>query len=157
MARIILLVLMACAYPFSARLAGNVWLYMFAHASLAHLAINAITLWSFGKPVERELGPALTLVLFMVAAIVGGALQSVVTPDAAIMGASGGIFGLVAFIIARKPSARVGWGLLMFRGVYVLFALMLASVFCLAFGWLPQVAHAAHLGGIFIGLAWAQR
>lgn len=157
MARLILLVLMLALYPLSDRLAGNAWLYMFAHGNLAHLAINAITLWSFGKPVERELGPAQTLVLFMVGAVVGGALQSIVTPDAAIMGASAGIFSLVAYMVACKPRVRIGLPLLMFPGPIVLAVIVVLSAACMAFGWLPAIAHAAHLGGIAIGLAWARR
>jgi len=157
MARIILLVLMAVGYPFSDRLAGNAWLYMFAHANLAHLAVNAITLWSFGKPVERELGPAQTLALFMVAAVAGGALQSIVTPSASLLGASAGIFGLVACFVMHKPKVRIGLPLLMFPGAHVLIALSVLSTLCLSFGWLPAIAHAAHLGGIAIGITWSRK
>jgi membrane associated rhomboid family serine protease len=157
MARLILLGWMFLAYPFSHYLAGKPWLYMFAHASLIHLAINAITLWSFGKPVERELGPAQTLALFMVAAVVGGALQSIVTPGVAIMGASAGIFGLVAAFVARNPKVRIGIPIVaMFPGPPVLIVLMVLSLACIVFGWLPGVAHAAHLGGILIGLTWSR-
>ena len=157
MARLILLALMVLAFPFSHRLAGNAWLYMFAHYNLAHLALNAITLWSFGGPVERELGPVQTLGVFGVAAVVAGAVQSIVTPDALLMGASAGIFGLVAAFVALKPKVRIGLPLMMFPGPAVLAALALASILCMVMGWLPAIAHMAHLIGIAVGLAWMRR
>lgn len=157
MARLVLLALLVLAYPFSDRLQGHAWTYMFAHANLAHLALNALTLWSFGKPVERELGVPQTLALFMVAAVVGGALQSIVTPSTPLVGASAGILGLVAAFVVRNPKVRIGLPGLMARGASVLTGVVILSGLCAIVGLLPSIAHAAHLGGIIIGLTWSRR
>ena len=157
MARIILLAALALGYPFSDRLAGSAWLYMFAHANLAHLAVNAITLCYFAKPVARDLGPAQTLALFMVAAVAGGAVQSIVTPNVVLMGASAGIFGLVSAFVALNPKVRVGLPFLMFPGPIVLAAVIAISLICIVMGWLSSIAHLAHLGGIALGLAWTRK
>lgn len=157
MARLILLALMVLAYPFSDYLATNPVLWMFAHASVPHLALNAITLWSFGKPVERELGPAQTLALFMVAALAGVMMQSIVTPHVPVMGASAGILGLIATFAMRKPKVRIGLPLLMFPGPIVLAAIAVLTTICLAFELLPGIAHMAHLAGIVVGIAWSRK
>ncbi len=157
MGSLIILVLMAVGYPFSHVLAGNPFLYMFAHASIAHLLLNGITLWSFGKFVEREIGSLLTMVLFMAAAWMSGIVQHIVTPDALLMGASGGIFALIALAVSLNPKVRIGVPFLMFPGPIVLAVIVVLSSACLAFGWLPSIAHAAHLVGIAFGLAVARR
>lgn len=150
------LALVAC-YPFSSQLAGNVFTYAFAHAGLVHLALNAITTVDFAHDNEQRIGMARTLALFAVASIIGGAIQLLLTPGVALMGASAGAFGLIAASVRERPQVRIGIPLLMFRGDRVLAFLVVLSAALLLTGLLPQVAHAAHLGGVLVGLLWTRK
>ncbi len=162
MARLILLGLLIVCYPFSSSLqwhgdAWQLWTYAFAHASLPHLILNAITLWSFGRVVEMELGAPQTIALFVVASVCAGALQTFAVPDASLAGASAGIFGMVTAYACCKPDARVRV-LMLPLGIKAALALIVAaSLACIAFGWLPGIAHLAHLTGIAVGYFWTRR
>lgn len=156
--RSILVVLMVLAFPLQL---SSFFAYPFQHANLAHLLLNCITLWSFAKPVERDLGVIRTLGLFLAAAYIGGATQLLVTPDAQILGASAGVFALVAFFATVRPGTQIGLVFVALSAPVMLVVLYAASLACVIFNWLPGVAHYAHLAGMVIGgvggYLWARR
>src|SRR5919112_4180488 len=67
--------------------------YMFVHGGYWHIVFNMITLAFFGPRVEAQLGSGRFIVLYFLSGL-GGALLSFMTPMAAIVGASGAIFGV---------------------------------------------------------------
>lgn len=152
MARTILVALMVLVYPFHFE---SPLLWMFTHVNLPHLILNAITLWSFAKPVEAKIGTPRMLSLFFIAGFAGIVSQQMVTPGMPVLGASAGIFGLIAAFVVHHPAVRIGIPVLMFPSGPVLFALLTASVVCLMGDWLPQIAHMAHITGIFVGAMWS--
>src|SRR3970040_1680694 len=80
--------------------------YMFLHGGLAHLFFNMLALYFAGPPVEMRLGGRRFLGLYLTAGLFG-ALLSIMTPNAAVVGASGAIFG-VLFAFARYwPRAQI--------------------------------------------------
>jgi len=127
----------------------------FLHANWGHFAGNAITLFFFGRGLERQLGPeALLGVLFL--CVAGGhalCLSLHRRGDYRAVGASGGTLGLLFFTIFCFP----GMSILLFplpipipAWLYALFYLgyTLRGLHA-GFG---GVSHEAHLGGAMSGV-----
>ena len=143
---------------------GNVWellSYQFLHGGLFHLLINCAMIWFAGRQIEEALGKAKFLALYLVAGVFGGLLQCALSwsgflPPAGVVGASAGIFGLIAAF------AMVYWEreltfLIMFvipvrlKAKYLLIALAVIGVL----GIISKeggIAHGAHLGGMIWGV-----
>lgn len=152
MARIILLALMVLAYPFHFESPA---LWMLNHANLPHLILNGITLWAFAKPVEAKIGTGRTLALFFIASLAGIIAQQLATPGLPVLGASAGIFALIAAFVVYHPGVRIGIPVLMFPSLPVLLVLLVGSLVCILGQWLPQIAHMAHVTGLSIGVVWS--
>ena len=143
---------------------GRVWellSYQFLHGGLFHLLINCAMIWFVGRQMEESLGKTKFLTLYLIAGVFGGLLQCLLAwthylPEAGVVGASAGIFGLIAAF------AMVFWDreitfLIMFiipvrmRAKYLLIALAVIGVL----GIISQeggIAHGAHLGGMIWGV-----
>lgn len=133
----------------------------FLHGSVGHLAANMFGLWMFGRDVEREIGSARFVNLYMASVVTASLAQLLVTSAAAeaqpTVGASGGLFGVLGAFALLFPSRRV---MLIFFPVplpapvfvtlYALFELYTGVT-----GTINGVAHFAHLGGLVGGLALA--
>ena len=148
---------------------GFVWellSFQFLHAGLPHLVMNCVTLYIFGREVESILGKSRFLVLYFLSGVVGGLLQmlfALVLPNyfgGSVVGASAGVFGIVATFTTLFPNQLLKLFFLPihFRAKTLLFVSLGFAVLGILF---PErigvgVAHAAHLGGIFVGFAWVK-
>lgn len=124
---------------------------MFVHAGLLHLGFNMIALFSFAS-LEEELGSGVFALIYF-ASGVGGGLLHVATTEIPGVGASGAIFGILGVILVLAPRLELS---LLGLPVPAIFALMLyLSVVLLvpSFSELLPIAHWAHLGGMFTGMA----
>ena len=114
---------------------------------LLHVAFNMYALLAFGSQVERLLGGARYLVLYLVAAL-GGSVASLlfVNPYVPSIGASGAVFGLFGayFVMARKLRADTSQ-------IVVLIAINLA----IGFAAQGYINNWAHIGGLATGAAVA--
>lgn len=138
----------------------------FVHAGMFHLLGNLYFLMTFGDNVEDFLGVRRFLLLLLGATVVGNVLQFTANPGSnmLLIGASGGIAGIVAFYGLQFRQARVAIFLLRIIPVKLsaVWALVLWFAFQLvgtAMGWVntDQTAYAAHLGGAATGLIlWRQ-
>ena len=118
----------------------------FLHAGLGHLALNMVCLAAIGPVVERQIG-WWRFLLVWVAACSGGAMVHAVlhaSSMAPLIGASGGVAGLVGVLLLSGPAGVAAGGL----WVSIQLAELLVSD-ATAYG--PQVAWAAHLGGFGVG------
>jgi membrane associated rhomboid family serine protease len=99
------------------------------HADPIHLLGNLYFLLVFGNNVECRFGRRRTLGLFLAAAVCGALLHGACS-EMRLVGASGGIFGILVFYVLMFPKARILW--LPFG--------YLVSLAMLAFGrkWLPK-------------------
>jgi membrane associated rhomboid family serine protease len=131
--------------------------YAFLHSTdfITHLLFNMLGLWMFGTEIERYVGPRRLLACYF-ASVVTAALSQLLIPPlfgaapAPVVGASGGVFGLLlayAFLFPRRkviplfpPIPMPAW---MFATVYAGIELFLGVT-----GALSGVAHFAHLGGM---------
>lgn len=128
--------------------------YMFVHAGFMHIFFNMFGLFIFGPRVESRLGPARFLSLYFISGL-GGALLSLATPGAEIVGASGALFGVMYAFAHYWPDA----------GIFI-FPLPIpipARIFVFGFAALSLVmgmsggggiAHFAHLGGFVAGFLY---
>jgi len=96
-------------------LSGQVWRVLTApmlHANVPHAAMNLFVLWRVGNLLERILGTARFLVIYVVAAI-GGSLLSLLLLNGFSVGASGAIWGLMAaqFVLSLRDNGVLPEGL----------------------------------------------
>jgi membrane associated rhomboid family serine protease len=143
---------------------GHLWQllsFQFLHGGILHLLLNGMTLYSFGRLLEQELGRGRFLALYFLSGTAGGLLQMLATwllrqpAEIPVVGASAGISGLLGAFILTYPDARLilfpipfkirAWTLLWI----VLGVSIIGTVF--PFG---GIAHAAHLGGLLAGGAF---
>ena len=132
-------------------LAGEPWRLVTAqllHANWVHLGLNALGLLVLGGLLERQVGSVRTTLVFGASAL-GSMLGCVVARYELVLGASGLVSGAVGGLLAlelRRPDLLPG--LLRLSRRLVIGALI-AEFVLLSF--LPNVAHAAHIGGLLAG------
>ena len=133
--------------------------YAFLHGSWLHIFFNMFALFMFGSEVERLFGPKRYLIYYL-ACVVGAALMHLIVlsfasdlPQAPVVGASGGVFGLLlAFgmayprrelIIIPIPIPIQAWLAVTLYGAMELFLGVTRTA--------SGIAHFAHLGGMATG------
>lgn len=133
--------------------------YMFLHAGFGHLLFNMLGLYFFGPRVESRLGGRRFLGLYLTSGLVG-ALLSIATPHARIVGASGAVFGVMLGFARYWPREPIYlWGVFPVEArvlVVVTTVLALWGAFSRATG---GIAHFAHLGGYvggYVYLRWVE-
>jgi membrane associated rhomboid family serine protease len=117
--------------------------YSFLHAGLLHLAFNMFALYILGTLLEPAIGTWRFLGIYAVS-VLGGALGALLLdPNELTVGASGGIFGLMAaaFLIARDRgldhlASQIGFFVVL--NLFITFAI-------------PGISIGGHLGGIVGG------
>ena len=137
------------------------------HANYWHLGSNLYFLWRFGDNAEDCLGPLGFLLLVVCATVTGDALHIATDPrsDVPLIGASGGISGVMVYYALRFPHARLdfiaGWGLFFRRvraaaWVYVLIWILIQVPLAVLqmYGY-SMVSTTAHFGGALVGALFA--
>jgi membrane associated rhomboid family serine protease len=125
---------------------------LFLHGNVLHLAPNILFLFIFGKDVEAGLGPVRYLLFYLAVGVGANLIYLLFAPFSTVplIGASGAIAGVMAAHFSLVPGARltnlfiIVWILLQF--VYAVFA----SIFSVAGQ--TGMAWWAHVGGFLIGL-----
>lgn len=117
---------------------------MFAHVSPLHLGLNMLALWFLGSPLERVLGRARFLALYLLSGLTGSvAVFWLADPFAQTLGASGAIFGLLGallmVVLRRGGDAR---NVIMWLGINVAFT----------FAGGATISWQGHLGGLVGGV-----
>ena len=131
----------------------------FLHGGIAHIAFNMLALYMFGSQIERLFGARHFAVYYFTCLVVSSLLQLAVlrwfahdfqTPT---VGASGAIFGLLLAFGMFYPQEKVYFMLLPIPLPAWLFVILYGALELLSgvFGWMPGVAHFAHLGGMLGG------
>lgn len=141
----------------------------FVHGGAAHIALNMLALWSFGRIVERVLGARRFLVLYFVSVVVAGLVQvayTTATLDEGIVptvGASGGVLGVVLAFAMLFPNSRVVLLFLPFPIKAWIMVILFAALDLVTgvTGTLQGIAHFAHLGGMLgavaVMLSWRRK
>lgn len=131
--------------------------YAFLHGSLLHLALNMFAIWMFGAALERRWGELRYLLTFLFSVVVAAMTQIAVSgfvTSGPVVGASGGVFGLLLAYAMYFPSRSLTL-------IFLPFLRIPARTFVLGYGALELflgftntgsgIAHFAHLGGLLGG------
>jgi membrane associated rhomboid family serine protease len=87
--------------------------YMFLHGGIIHILFNMWIFYIFGPRLEMRLGGRTFLTLYFISGISGALLSAVTTPHAAIIGASGAVFGIELAYAMFWPRDKIYiWGVL---------------------------------------------
>ena len=126
--------------------------YMFLHGGLSHILFNMIALYFFGSRVEMRLGPERFFALYFVGGISGALMSFAFEPRAAVIGASGAVFGVMLAFARFWPRDQIFiWGIIPIEARWLV-GISTAMALFGGFSGGGGVAHFAHLGG-FVG-AW---
>src|SRR5436190_21365694 len=138
-----------------------------AHANLAHIFFNMLALYMFGGEIERLFGSRFYTQYYFACVVAAALCHLIITaamgaPQVPMVGASGGIYGLLLAFGIYFPHRRV---MLLFPPIP-----MPARIFVFGFAALELflgitqtaagVAHFAHLGGMLGGwlmIQWRRR
>ena len=130
--------------------------HMFLHDpnGFTHILFNMLALYFFGSRVEERLGGRNFLGLYFTSGIMGGLLTLALQPEAAIIGASGAIFGVMLAYATFWPRDQVWiWGIFPIEARWLVIIMTAMSLFGARTG-MGNVAHFAHLGGFVGGFAY---
>ncbi|XP_017027863.1 protein rhomboid [Drosophila kikkawai] len=135
--------------------------YALLHASWRHLGFNVLTQLLFGLPLELVHGSLRTGIIYMAGVLAGSLGTSVVDSEVYLVGASGGVYALLA---AQLVSILLNFGQLR-QGVLQLMA-VIVFVFCdLGYSFYtrqlevqhlqtrPSVSYIAHMTGALAGIS----
>jgi membrane associated rhomboid family serine protease len=145
--------------------------FQFLHGGFWHLLMNMIGLYFFGRAMEEMLGSRGMLKLYLLSGVVGGLAQvglAVAFGDkfkAPVVGASAGIFGLIAAFATRVPDQPITMLIFFVLPVTFKARVLLIIEACIALAGIlgpllsrpvsaGNVANGAHLGGMLAGIAW---
>lgn len=127
--------------------------YMFLHGGFMHILFNMIGLYFFGPRLEARIGARDFMIMYLLAGIAGALLSFALEPRAAIVGASGAVFGVLLGFAMFWPHERIYiWGVLPVPARMMVIGLAVLSIYSGFQGAGSGIAHFAHLGG-FAG-AW---
>jgi len=140
---------------------GYIWQFItfqFLHLGRWHIARKMLALFFLGRAVEVMIGRKRFLLLYITSGIIGGVFQTalgLIFPNVfgiPVVGASAGVFGLLAALAALEPDGEM----LMFfvlpvKTRHLVWVAVIVAVFYIIVPAEPGVAHAAHLGGIAMG------
>jgi membrane associated rhomboid family serine protease len=121
------------------------------HGGLAHIALNSFAFYSFGRLCEYLTDRAHVPIIFLLSVIGGGLVSYAFAPDGFSVGASGGILGLVGYLLVYSfkrrqfVSAEFRKSLIFNVGFIIVFGLMLYQV----------IDNYGHIGGLMVGTLYA--
>lgn len=128
---------------------------IFLHGDFSHIFFNMIFLFFIGLPLEQRLGGRNFMLIYLISGLVGSFCQYATgIPGIGASGALMGIFGAFAYLYPHErfvifpffipvPATLL---LLIFVGIDVIYGIAGAAT---------GIAHLAHLGGVFGGIAVA--
>ncbi|TWU00090.1 Rhomboid protease AarA [Botrimarina colliarenosi] len=137
--------------------------YAMLHSTqtLYHLLFNGIALFFFGRVIEMRVGGREYLAFFFAAAIFAGLAWSGVEtiaaqgrPQALLLGASGGIAGVLVLFALNYPHVQVYLMGVLPVPAWLMAVLFIAQDMFGAVGRSGNVAYTAHLGGALFGFLY---
>jgi rhomboid protease GluP len=120
--------------------------YSFVHQNILHLVFNLYGIWMLGLFIEKELGSARFITLWLFTSMAGAIASSINDPSTAICGSQVPLCGLSGAILFLNPRGE------QFKGV--LFAAILPVVLVyslLAFDW-GTFTNSSHLAAFIAGV-----
>ncbi len=137
----------------AASMGGQWWRLVtaaFVHIGFVHLFMNMAALVYAGAFLEPLIGTTRFVIAYLITAVAGSLLGSVMHPDIISAGASGAIFGLFGVLLALLTTSLIPPDirrrLLLLMGFYVIYNLLS--------GMKEGIDNAAHIGGLIAGMSF---
>ncbi|MEO7539203.1 MAG: rhomboid family intramembrane serine protease [Pyrinomonadaceae bacterium] len=120
------------------------------HGGLLHVVMNSYAFFSFGRIFEMLTNRAHLAIVFLFSAIGGGLLSLAMLPDGVSVGASGGIVGLIGYLVVYAFRRRE------FISYEFRKSLLINIGFILIFGLLlyQTIDNYGHIGGLITGAVY---
>ena len=115
----------------------------FLHAGLIHLGFNMLILWQLGTLLEPAIGRVRFAVIYIVSILCGSFGALLFSPNAVTVGASGGVFGLMAAAVVVMRARGIDP---MASGLPFWIGLNLLITFAV-----PGISIGGHIGGLIGG------
>jgi membrane associated rhomboid family serine protease len=120
---------------------------MFLHGDVMHIFFNMLGLYFFGSAVESSVGAKRFTILYFISGFTG-ALFSTISPYTAIIGASGGVFGVMLAFARFWPDTPIYiWGVFPVPARILVIVTTIVTLYSGLTGVQDGIAHFAHLGG----------
>ncbi|MFP4116971.1 MAG: rhomboid family intramembrane serine protease [Candidatus Aenigmatarchaeota archaeon] len=141
---------------------GEVWTLItsiFLHGNPAHLVLNSIALFFFGRALEEELSWETFLIIFFIGGIVGNLFVLFTYPmEQVVIGASGAVFAIMGTAIILTPFDFIPYPVplplpLALVGIFI----AVSEIVSFMTGGHGNIAHIAHIGGMATGIAFGFR
>lgn len=131
--------------------------YVFLHADIWHFLFNSFMLWMLGRFLEPQMGPRRFLLYFLACGAAAALVTVAWTPASIrpVIGASGGVYGLLAAFAFLYPDAQVYFYFLFPMSARMMAFLLGAMEFVMTVS-NPhsRISSVTHLGGLAAGLLW---
>lgn len=131
-------------YPPLVAVRGEWWRLLtstFDHFGPMHVLLNMYMLWILGFAIERSIGHARFLALYVVSGLGGSVAVMLFSQNALTAGASGAIFGMMGAYAIVAAALRLD-----IKGIVILLAINIGVSFVV-----PGISLAAHIGGMVVG------
>jgi membrane associated rhomboid family serine protease len=137
----------------------RVWTYQFLHANIEHLVTNVLLQFLAGATLEIVHGPLRTGVLYTTGVIIGGCFHIIISPQVALVGASGGGYTLLGVSLAN---VAMNYKEMNIYGKFIrilVLSLFMAAEIAVGIDRMSDendqnVSWACHLGGALVGLSF---
>ncbi len=130
--------------------------HMFMHVDFSHLIFNMFGLYLFGSKLENLWGQKRYLNFYLICGLIAGLIEIAflyyINKPGVLLGASGAIAGLLGATAYLFPNSEIS--LFMFPPIkfkYFVPIYIVASLYR-GFSQFDNIAHFAHLGGLFAGI-----
>ncbi len=120
------------------------------HGGLFHILFNGMALFSLGRSIEGLGDRSLAAAVFVVSALAGGVASVVFLPDAASVGASGGLMGYLGFLAVLGMRRKAELPREYVKSI-VFSLVMIAAVGIAVWN---RIDNAAHAGGLLAGMVF---
>src|SRR5215510_9190483 len=125
---------------------------VFVHIGVVHLLLYMWCLWSLGRLAERMFGNWTFLALYLLSGLGGGLASVWRNPSIVSAGASGAVFGVAGGLVAFWYFGKVALPRSIIKRDFV--SILTFVGYNLTYGFAKEgVDNAAHIGGLFVGLA----
>ena len=133
--------------------------YQFLHGGVMHLVFNLVVLYFMGPFIERAWGSKAFLKYYLVCGAAGGVVYILmvlvhILPAGQMVGASGGIYGLMAAMVIMYPRLKVLlWGIIPMTIYWLVILAVILSLLNIAIG-KNRGGEVAHLTGLAVGFLY---
>jgi rhomboid protease GluP len=146
--------LIAWGANYGPRTTGGEWWRLassfFLHGGIVHLAFNMVVLWDIGRFVERLVGNASFVLIYLVCGLFGAVASIAWNPSVVSVGASGAVFGLYGVLLGFLARSRHAIPREVLRRLLTSAIIFIA--YNIFYGFMKTgIDNAAHLGGLAAG------